>query len=167
MNLVVAVDPSWGIGKDNDLLYHIPEDMKLFRQLTIGNFVICGRKTLLSFPDSKPLPNRKHFVLTSGEICESEDLAVVHNLQELDVAISQLDDERVFVIGGETVYRQLYKKCKKAYVTKIFCNDKKADVFFPNLDEDTDFKLVEEGEVQESKNGKRFSFLVYENTAII
>lgn len=166
MNLVVAVDSSWGIGKDNDLLYHIPEDMKFFRQLTLENYVICGRKTLISFPDSKPLPNRIHYVLTGGELEESETLIAVHTLKELEKAVSSLDDERVFVIGGESVYRQLYKKCKKAYVTKIFCGDKEADVFFPNLDLDPDFKLVEEGEVQVSKNGKRFAFFIYENTAL-
>ncbi len=166
MNLVVAVDSDWGIGKDNDLLYHIPEDMKFFRQLTVENYVICGRKTLISFPNSKPLPNRIHYVLSSSDLEESEELIVVHSVEELEKKVSSLDDERVFVIGGESVYRQLYKKCKKAYVTKIFCSDKEADVFFPNLDIDPDFKLVEEGEVQESKNGKRFSFCTYENTAL-
>ena len=166
MNLVVAVDASWGIGKDNDLLYHIPEDMKFFRQLTIGNYVICGRKTLISFPDSKPLPNRVHYVLTSKDLEESEELIAVHSLDDLEKAISNLDDERVYVIGGESVYRQLYKKCKKAYVTKIFSSDKEADVFFPDLDADPDFEIVEEGKVQESKNGKRFAFFTYENKAI-
>lgn len=166
MNLVVAVDTAWGIGKDNNLLYHIPEDMKFFRQLTIGNFVICGRKTLISFPDSKPLPNRIHYVLTSGDIEKTEEIIPVHNLEELKTKIASLDDERVFVIGGASVYRQLYKQCKKAYVTKIFCDEKEADVFFPNLDDDSDFRLVEAGEVQESKNGKRFAFFTYENITI-
>ncbi len=166
MNLVVAVDTSWGIGKDNDLLYHIPEDMRFFRELTTSNYVICGRKTLVSFPDSKPLPNRTHFVLTSGDMDAGENLVVVHNIEELEKAVASLEEDRVFVIGGETVYRQLYKKCKKAYVTKIFCNEKEADVFFPNLDLDPDFKLVEEGDIQVSKNGKRFVFLTYENIAL-
>lgn len=166
MNLVVAVDASWGIGKDNDLLYHIPEDMKFFRQLTVGNYVICGRKTLISFPDSKPLPNRVHYVLTSKDLEAGEELVPVHSLEELEKAISELDDERVYVIGGESVYRQLYKKCKKAYVTKIFSSDKEADVFFPDLDDDPDFEIEEKGEVQESKNGKRFAFFTYKNKAI-
>lgn len=163
MNLIAAVDPSWGIGKDNDLLYHVPEDMKFFREKTVENFVICGRRTLESFPGSKPLPNRKHFVLTGSSLEENDFLVKVGDLEELYRLISDLPSERVFVIGGASVYRQLYKKCKKAYITKILCSDVKADVFFPDLDKDPDFRLVEESEVLTSKNGLKYSFLTYEN----
>ena len=92
MNLVAAVDSLWGIGKGNDLLYHISEDMKFFRQLTVGNYVVCGRKTLESFPDGKPLPNRCHYVLTSSDMAESEDLVVVHSLDELEREMSNANN---------------------------------------------------------------------------
>lgn len=166
MNLVAAVDPFWGIGKDNELLYHIPEDMKFFRELTTGNYVVCGRKTLVSFPGSKPLPNRLHFVLTGSDLEPNDNLVPVHSIQELEERLSSLPEDRIFVIGGESVYKQLYKKCKKAYITKIFCNEKKADVFFPDLDKDPDFRLIDEGDVQISKNGLRFAFLTYENISL-
>ncbi len=166
MNLIVAVDLNWGIGKDNDLLYHISEDMKFFRSMTVGKNVICGKKTLLSFPDGKPLPDRRHFVLTHSDLPEDENLVVVHSLEELEEKIADIPENDVLVIGGESVYRQLYKKCKLAYVTRIFSDEKEPDVFFPDLSSDPDFVLKEKGEELTSKNGKKFSFTVYENIAI-
>lgn len=163
MNLIAAVDENWGIGKGNDLLFHIPEDMKFFRNTTIGKNVICGKNTLLSFPDSKPLPGRKHYVLTHSKLPEDDNLKVVGSLEELFREIESLPDDEVFVIGGASVYHQLYQKCKRAYITKIFATDDEADVFFPNLDEDEKFTLVEKGERTISKNGFEFSFCVYEN----
>ena len=83
MNLIVAVDENWGIGKGNDLLFHIPEDMKFFRATTIGKSVVCGKNTLLSFPGGKPLPQRRHFVLTHGTLEEDENLVAVHSVDDL------------------------------------------------------------------------------------
>ena len=82
MDLIVAVDENWAIGKGNELLFHISEDMKFFRNKTIGKNVICGKKTLLSFPDSKPLPDRHHFVLTRGEHPSYQNMTVVHSLDD-------------------------------------------------------------------------------------
>ncbi len=164
MNLIVAVDLNWGIGKGNDLLYHIPEDMKFFRTMTIGKNVICGKNTLLSFPGSKPLPDRKHFVLTHGDLPQDENLVAVHSMEELQQTLATLPKEDVFVIGGASVYRQLLKQCKIAYVTKIFKDEKKADVFFPDLSSDPDWRLVDPGKRTVSKSGTEFAFQVYENS---
>jgi dihydrofolate reductase len=166
MNLIVAVDENWGIGKNNDLLYHVPEDMKFFRSMTLGKNVVCGKKTLLSFPDGKPLPNRKHYVLTHGTLEENENLVAVSDSDHLEKLISDIPEDEVLLIGGGSVYRQLYKKCKLAYVTKIYASEKEADIFFPDLDEDPDFELISPVEIQESKNGIRFAFLVYQNKNI-
>ncbi|MBR5295001.1 MAG: dihydrofolate reductase [Clostridia bacterium] len=161
MEMIVAVDMNWAIGKNNDLLFHIPEDMKFFRQKTIGKNVVCGKKTLLSFPGSKPLPDRRHFVLTHSDLEESEDLVKVSSLEDLFEKTKDIPSEEVLVIGGESVYRQLLSKCEKVYVTKIFATDPEADVFFPNLDEDKAFYLAEEGDRTVSKNGLEFSFCCY------
>ncbi len=165
MDLIVAVDENWGIGKDNDLLYHIPEDMKFFRSTTIEKNVICGKNTLLSFPGSKPLPNRRHLVLTRSGVAEDESIVQFSDLESLLAYVEKHPEEEFFVIGGACVYRQLYQMCKRAYVTKIFDSSKNPDVFFPNLDEDSNFSLVKKGEKQISKNGIAFSFLTYENIA--
>lgn len=166
MNIIVAVDECWGIGKNNDLLFHIPEDMKFFRSMTIGKNVICGKNTLLSFPGGKPLPDRKHFVLTHGDFPESDQLVVVSSLESLLSQVADLPEDDVIVIGGESVYRQLLPYCKKAYVTKIFKTDPEATVFFPNLDEHSDFELTDEGERLVSKNGLEYTFLTYTNKKV-
>ena len=163
MNLIVAVDENWGIGKGNDLLYHIPEDMKFFRSTTMGKTVICGKNTLISFPDSKPLPNRFHLVLTKSGVPEHENILQFSDLDTLLSYVSTHPEEEYFVIGGESVYNQLYKKCEMVYVTKIFDSSKEADVHFPDLDQDADFVLFEKGEKQISKNGMEFAFYTYKN----
>ena len=164
MNMIAAVDLSWGIGKENSLLYHIPEDMKFFRSVTLGKTVVCGRKTLESFPGSKPLPERMHYVLTRSKFPDTDQLRYFSDLDSLLEALRILPEEDVVVIGGESVYRQLLPYCQKVYITKIEADGKEADAFFPNLDEDSSFELSESGEMQTSKNGLRFAFLVYKNT---
>lgn len=163
MNVIVAVDEHWGIGKNNDLLFHIPEDMRFFRSMTIGKTVICGKNTLLSFPGGKPLPDRKHCVLTHSDFLETEQLVTFDSVEKLLSEIAELPADDVLVIGGESVYKQLLPHCRKAFVTKIFQTDPEAMVFFPNLDEHPDFDLTEVGEKQISKNGIEFSFLTYTN----
>lgn len=161
MDLIVAVDQEWGIGKKNDLLFHLPEDMRFFRQMTSGHTVVLGRKTLESFPDGKPLPNRRHIVLTRGDDLQGENLITVHSLRELLETLEKIRG-KVFLIGGASIYKQLYRQCKNAYVTKIL-SDGEADVFFPDLDHDPFFRLVEEGEVQHSAAGLFYRFVKYEN----
>ncbi len=166
MNIIVAVDEKWGIGKNNDLLFHVPEDMKFFRTTTSGKTVVCGKNTLLSFPGGNPLPNRKHLVLSHTLTSENDQVVVVDSVPKLLEHIAELPEDDVFVIGGETVYRQLLPYCKKAFVTKFYDFDPEATVFFPNLDENSDFVLTDLGERQVSKNGMEFSFLVYTNKNI-
>lgn len=166
MNIIVAVDECWGIGKNNDLLFHIPEDMKFFRSMTVGKNVICGKNTLLSFPGGNPLPDRKHFVLTHGSLPESDQLVIAASLDDLLADIAELPEDDVIVIGGESVYRQLLPYCKKAFVTKIFKTDPEATVFFPNLDEHSDFELTDAGERLISKNGLEYAFLTYTNKKV-
>ena len=164
MDLIVAVDQEWGIGKKNDLLFRIPEDMKFFRHITSGHTVVLGRKTLESFPGGKPLPNRKHIVLSRQETLDEENVCTVHSLCELLKKLETVRGE-VYLIGGASLYKQLYRQCRYAYVTKIFA-DGEAEVFFPDLDADPYFQLVEEGKKQISSSGLTFRFLRYENIGL-
>ena len=135
MDIIVAVDADWGIGKDGDLLQRISADMKYFREKTTGNVLVMGRKTLESFPNKKPLPNRVNIVLTKNKDYQAEGVVLCHDLA------------------------QLLPQCERAYVTKIY-QTYPADTAFPNLDENPDWELEEKGEMQEEK-GVRFSFDVY------
>ena len=157
MNLIVAVDEKWGIGKDNDLLISIPEDMKFFRTTTKNSIIIMGRKTLESFPNGKPLKNRENVVLTKSNI--KEDVTIFNSIE--DVLNHVKNKENVFVIGGGRIYKQLLPYCEKAYVTKIK-KDFNADVFFPNLDEKDDWELINFGDNKEW-NGISYQFTTYKH----
>lgn len=157
MNLIVAVDEKWGIGKDNDLLISIPEDMKFFRTITKNSIIIMGRKTLESFPNGKPLKNRENIVLTKSNI--KEDVTIFNSIE--DVLNYVKNKENVFVIGGGSIYKQLLPYCEKAYVTKIK-KDFNADVFFPNLDEKDDWELINFDDNKEW-NGISYQFTTYKH----
>ena len=134
MNIIVAVDENWGIGKENKLLVGIPSDMKFFREETTGKAVVMGRKTLESFPNGLALKSRTNIVLTRDKNYHVKDAIIVHSI---DAALEQLknyDSDNVYVIGGESIYREMLPYCDTAHVTKIeFAYE--ADTYFPNLDE--------------------------------
>ena len=134
MNLIVAVDKNWAIGKENKLLVSIPQDMKFFRETTIGKVVVMGRKTLETFPGGQPLKQRTNIVLTTDKNYSVKDAIVVHTIDELLEELKKYNDEDIFVIGGESIYRQMLPHCKLAHVTKIN-HAYEADTYFPNLDE--------------------------------
>lgn len=141
---ILSVDNKWGIGKKNGLLFHLPLDMKFFRETTLNHIVCMGENTLLSFPNSKPLKNRKNIVLSGDESHNYEGVENIHNFNEfvsLIIALGQKED--VYVIGGASIYRQTLPYVDKVLLTKVLA-DGEAEVFFPNLDEDPNFKCVEE-----------------------
>ena len=109
MKLIAAVSQNWGIGKDNRLLFDIPEDMRFFRKTTLGKTVILGRKNLESFPGGKPLKNRTNVVLSKNKDFSCEGVVAVSGIDEL-LALDCVDDD-AFLIGGESIYRQLLKYC--------------------------------------------------------
>ena len=106
MNLIVAVDRGWGIGKDGGLLYSIPEDMKFFRTTTAGKTVIMGRATLESLPGGRPLPKRRNIIL-SRTLSEVEGAEVCKTPEEIVALLADTPSEDIFVIGGESVYRDM------------------------------------------------------------
>ncbi|MBQ8411425.1 MAG: dihydrofolate reductase [Ruminiclostridium sp.] len=161
MNLIVAVDKGFGIGKDNGLLARIPADMEYFKEKTMGKTIVMGSSTYMSFP-KRPLPNRENLVLTSKPENYPE-VKCFTSTGELFEFIRGRDDD-VFVCGGSTVYLQLLPYCEKAYVTHID-ETFDADAFFPNLSELDNWEKTEESKVVES-NGYRITFAVYENNDV-
>lgn len=160
MKTIVAVDEKWGIGKNNDLLFAIPEDMKFFRKTTLNKVVVMGSNTLKSFPGGQPLKNRVNIVLwPDGE--ERDDVIIARSLEELSDILSSYDTDDVFIIGGAMFYKTMLPYCDTAYITKVRA-DGQAQVFFENLDKLSEWTLDEESEVCD--NGQyKFSFCTYKN----
>ena len=147
MNIIVAADKNWAIGKDNKLLVSIPADMKMFRQETTGKVVVMGRKTLESFPNGLPLKNRTNIVLTHNPNYAVKDAIIVHSLDELHEELKKYNSEDIYVIGGEKIYEQLLDECDVAHITKIdYAYD--ADAHFPNLDEKPEWVVTADSEEQ-------------------
>ncbi len=147
MKMILSADRNWAIGKDNKLLVQIPADMKMFREKTTGKAVVMGRKTLESFPNGLPLKNRTNIVLTRKQEYKVKDAIVVNSKAELDKELKKYDSDDIYIIGGESIYRMLLDECDTAYVTKIDYAYE-ADTYFPNLDEDVNWEIVEESEEQ-------------------
>lgn len=147
MNLIAAVDKNWAIGKDNKLLISIPADMKFFRETTTGKVVVMGRKTLESFPNGLPLKNRTNIVLTTNPDYKVKDAIIVHSKEELDAELQKYNSEDIYVIGGESIYRMLLEDCDVAHITKIEYAYE-ADAYFPNLDENPNWKIAADSEEQ-------------------
>lgn len=147
MNMIVAVDANWAIGNKNQLLVRIPADMKMFRAETTGKVVVLGRKTLETFPNAKPLPQRQNIILSTNVNYKVEGAKVVHNIDELLEELKNYTSEEVYIIGGATVYEAMLPYVDTVHVTKID-HEYEADAFFPNLDKDPDWEITAESEEQ-------------------
>lgn len=134
ISAIVAVDNNWGIGFNGDLLEHIPEDLKYFKQLTSGEYkaVVMGRKTWDSLP-KKPLPNRKNIIITTQTNYDSQD-EHFWRLGQAKLVMKQQKGWEFFVIGGGQIYEKLLPLCDRVYVTKIYKDHDQVDTYFPNLD---------------------------------
>lgn len=161
MNLIVAVDENFAIGKNGDIPWHISADMKYFKEQTLGKSVIMGRKTLESFPNKKPLPKRENIVLSRDKSLKIEGATVVNSIKE---AIKAAGDD-AFVIGGGEIYKMFLPYVKYAYVTKVNLKTD-ADTYMVNLDNEENWRLIKKGEMQE-ENGVSFSFDIYENENVL
>nr|DAH73305.1 MAG TPA: Dihydrofolate reductase [Caudoviricetes sp.] len=133
LSMIVATDLDGAIGNKGDLLYHIPEDLKRFKELTTGHTIVMGRKTFESLPNQKPLPNRLNIVITrypSIFMAEHKDEDIYSlSLDGLKSLIESCPNEEIFVIGGAEIYTQLMPYVDKIYLTKIYDNEKEADTF--------------------------------------
>ena len=147
MNAILSADRNWGIGYQNKLLISIPSDMKFFRQKTSGHVVVMGRKTLESFPGGLPLKNRVNIVLTRDESYQAPGAVLVHSREALLEEVKQYDTQDVYVIGGESVYRQLLPYCDVVHATRIDM-EYQADAHFPNLEKDPEWIVTADSDEQ-------------------
>ena len=164
MNIIEILncDNHYGIGKRNGLLFHQPLDMAYFKKTTMGHAVAMGENTLLSFPGGKPLKGRTNLVLSADESHNYEGVENYHDFDSFLKAICELaKKEKVFIIGGASIYRQMLPFSSEVLLTKIDA-DGGAEVFFTNIDEDPNFELVEESEPIED-NGRMIRFCRYIN----
>ena len=160
MNLIAAVDKNWAIGLGNKLLVSIPQDMKFFRETTKGKVVAMGRKTLESFPGGQPLKNRVNIVLTTDRDYKTKGIELVHSVEEMVEELKKYPSEDVYVIGGDSIYRQLLPYCDRAYITKID-HAYHADTYFPNLDNDPEWEMTQISDEQ-TYFDLEYVFTIYE-----
>ena len=156
MQAIVNVTENWAIGRENGLLYPLKADLRRFRELTMGHAVVMGRRTLESLPGKKGLPGRRNLVLTRDPDFEAPNTETVHTPLQAVFATGAED----FCIGGESVYRALLPACDRVFVTRVLETAEDADAFFPNLDEDPEWRIERESEILE-ENGVRFRYVDY------
>jgi dihydrofolate reductase len=157
LTLIAAAAENNALGKDNQMIWHLPDDFKRFKQLTTGHYMIMGRKTFDSLPGL--LPNRTHVIITRQKDFTAEGCIIVNSLDDAIAACPQ--DEEVFVIGGGEIYRQSIDKADKIELTRVYGTSPDADTFFPDIDTEK-WKLTEE--VLHSKDEKHkydMAFLTY------
>ena len=160
MIAIVSVSESWGIGRDNDLLFKIPEDMRRFKEITMGGVVVMGRRTFESLPGRRALPGRRNLILSQDPaFATPEGTERARDGAALLELVKGEDPDRVFVIGGESVYRLLLSCCSRAYITKVRA-DPPADRIFPNLDRLPEWR-VEREEPPREHDGLRFRYIDY------
>lgn len=164
MELIASATRDWGIGIRGGLVRRLKDDMRFFREKTAGSVVILGRATLESFPGGKPLKNRTHIVLSAKEGYSPEGVTVCASVPAALAEVKRLHAEKVFVIGGASVYRAFLPYCQSAYITRMDISAE-ADRFLPDLDREPGWELTDPGEEMEC-DGVSFRFTKYENHAV-
>ena len=161
MKAIVAVDNNWAIGKGQDLLFHIKEDLKRFKNMTTGKVVVMGRKTFDSLPNRRPLPNRTNIVLTKNIFYNIPGAEVLHSVHEfLYMYPKKYNEEDIFIIGGSKIYNEFMDYIDDVYVTKIYASVDGADKYFQNLDSNKKFEIVDESDIF-NENGLEYQFIHY------
>ncbi len=160
MNLIVNVDRNWAIGYKGKLLVSIPEDMRFFRTETTGKVVILGRRTLETFPGGQPLKNRTNIVLTRNPSFRAKGAVVCHSVEEVLEEIKQYDSRDVYVVGGDTVYKEFLPYCDVAHVTRTD-HVYEADAWFSDLEADPEWELTGQSE-EKTYFDLEFMFCRYE-----
>ncbi len=158
ISIIVAIAENYAIGKDNDLLWHISEDLKRFKRLTQGHTVVMGKRTYFSLP-VRPLPNRTNLVITDVPGEQIDNCLMAYSIEE---AIEKMDSEKEnFIIGGGSVYRQFMPYAQKLYITRVH-KDFEADTFFPEISS-KEWRLTESRLIDDDpQNDFSYSFEIYE-----
>lgn len=152
INMIVAVDSNGGIGKDNKLLWHIPGDLKRFKEITTGKTVVMGRKTFESLPFKNGLPNRKNIVLTRTPKESTENVTYIN---DINIVLNDNSKEEIFIIGGAEIYKLFMPYCNKLYLTQVF-TETDADTFFET--DPGDFRVINASKIFK-ENGYEYQFI--------
>ena len=155
IHAIVAIASDGAIGRQGDLLCHLPADMRHFKQVTMGHSIIMGRKTFDSFP-RRPLPGRHNIVITRNADWHHDGVAVVHSLDE---AIAAASGDVAFIIGGEQIYRQALPLIDVLHLTLIHARWATADAFFPALDMSQWEEVEREHHASDHRNAYEFDFI--------
>ena len=158
LSLIVAISENYAIGKAGDLLCHLPNDLKHFKELTTGATIVMGKKTFFSLP-RRPLPNRRNIVLTRDIAFAYDNTEVAHSIPELQTMLQA--DERVFIIGGGEVYKQFMPLVDELQITHIHHTWEDADTFFPEIDLSIWECTSEEQHEQDKKHAFAYTFTTY------
>ncbi|MDQ0350809.1 dihydrofolate reductase [Alkalibacillus filiformis] len=156
LSLIVAMDDNQVIGLNNDMPWHLPNDLKYFKKVTSGSPIVMGRKTFESI--GRPLPNRHNIIMTRNEQYTQESCSIVHQWEDLSPLVD--GEEEVFIIGGSELFKDALEQVDYMYITRIH-ETFDGDTYFPTINWD-DWELVSEqsGELDE-KNKHEHTFLVY------
>lgn len=154
ISIIVAIAQNFAIGKNNDLLFHLPNDLKRFKEITIGHPVIMGRNTFLSLPKGA-LPNRRNIVITDNKEEKFDRCEMVFSIEE---AVKSVENEpEAFIIGGGMIYRAFFPVAGKLYLTVVH-QDFDADIYFPEIDY-SQWEELEREDLYDEKNGFKYSNL--------
>ncbi len=162
ISAIVAVGNNNVIGKDNALIWHLPADMKFFKEKTTGHCIITGRKNYESIPEKfRPLPNRTNIVITRDKDYSAPGAIVVDSIDKAIFTANNIGDSEIFIIGGAEIFRQTFDIIDKIYLTKIH-HDFDGDVFFPEL-LNSQWKLTSQAQgISDEKNKYEYEFLTFE-----
>ncbi|NHF60966.1 dihydrofolate reductase [Flavobacteriaceae bacterium TP-CH-4] len=158
--MIAAAAENNALGKDNDLIWHLPDDFKYFKNRTTGHPIIMGRKTFESFP--RPLPNRKHIIITRDKdyIVDFENCSVVHSVEE---AIHSVKNEGLaFIIGGGEIYKQGEPFAHTIELTRVHAHFEEADTFFPEIDGTVWELKSEKFHPKDERHAYDFTLMIYE-----
>ena len=155
IHAIVAIDENGAIGRQGDLLCHLPADMRHFKEVTMGHSIIMGRKTFESFP-RRPLPGRQNIVITRSRDWQYPGVTIVHSLED---AIAAAETSTAFIIGGAQVYEQALPLVNVLHLTRIHARWASADAFFPPIDESQWQEVSREHHVSDHRNAYEFDFI--------
>lgn len=167
MNLIAAVDKNWAIGRNDELLFRIRADLRRFKEITKGNIVICGRRTVQTFPGGKPLAGRINLIMSRQTDLEIEDAVMCRDKSKLFAELKRLysegyDSSQIYVIGGASIYRLLMPYCSEAIITYIHASVENADCHLPDFDALPEWRLKEISELM-FENDVSFEYRTYIN----
>jgi len=156
ISMIACVGKNLELGKNNDLIWHLPNDLKFFKETTIGKTVIMGRRTFMSLPGK--LPKRRNIVMMLPDEEKIPDVDIFYSMEDVLEEIKKIDDE-VFIIGGASIYKQFLPYAKKIYLTEVDCEEKDATVYFPKFNKDEFEKTI----LGENSDGDiKYNYVLYE-----